>query len=355
MKNLKDLAWNVSEEVYRADPAISYSTLSFFERKGFRYLPDLDKKVDASYFRHGSLVDCLLTDPESFEERFYVSDVSRPSDTIAKMVEDILDTTKLKYSSLEEVPNEILLKALNDQRYYLNWADKKRVEYLIEKGGPFYELTIKSQGKSIIDNNDLSLAKDSVSTLKTNDYTAKYFVKNPYKKIDHLYQLKFKIPYKNGAVRCMYDLILVDHENKVIIPIDLKTTGKDEEEFEGSFIDFKYILQAQLYTYILKNIIDLDEYFKDFRVEFYRFIVINKFNKTPLVWIFEDNHHDGDFMYQGETIRGWKSIYEDLVFHLDNKEFKYPKEIIEKGEIKIKNISIKTVEIENRQKQELEL
>lgn len=30
MKSIKEIAWNVTEEEYRADPAISYSTLSTF-------------------------------------------------------------------------------------------------------------------------------------------------------------------------------------------------------------------------------------------------------------------------------------------------------------------------------------
>ena len=32
MKKLSDVAWNVTEEEYRADPALSYSTLSRFDR-----------------------------------------------------------------------------------------------------------------------------------------------------------------------------------------------------------------------------------------------------------------------------------------------------------------------------------
>ena len=35
MKSIRDIAWNVSEEEYRADTAISYSTLSRFEREGW--------------------------------------------------------------------------------------------------------------------------------------------------------------------------------------------------------------------------------------------------------------------------------------------------------------------------------
>lgn len=35
-------------------------------------------------------------------------------------------------------------------------------------------------------------------------------------------------------------LIIVDHDNKVIIPIDLKTSGKPEWDFYKSFVDWRY-------------------------------------------------------------------------------------------------------------------
>lgn len=35
-------------------------------------------------------------------------------------------------------------------------------------------------------------------------------------------------------------LIIVDYENKVVIPIDLKTSSKPEWDFFKSFIDWRY-------------------------------------------------------------------------------------------------------------------
>ena len=45
-KSLKDLSWQVSEEEYRADPALSYSTLAKYEREGFNNLDRLFDKID---------------------------------------------------------------------------------------------------------------------------------------------------------------------------------------------------------------------------------------------------------------------------------------------------------------------
>ena len=73
VKSIKELSWNVTEEEYRKDPAISYSTLSRFEREGWRNLSSLFDKVDSPALLFGSAVDCMLTDGEqAFAERFIV-------------------------------------------------------------------------------------------------------------------------------------------------------------------------------------------------------------------------------------------------------------------------------------------
>ena len=61
----------------------------------------------------------------------------------------------------------------------------------------------------------------------------------------------------------MADLIIIDHNNKLIIPCDLKTSSKDEYNFHHSFIDWSYFEQAQLYWYIIRQNLDKDEYFKE--------------------------------------------------------------------------------------------
>lgn len=342
-KSLKELSWNVSEEEYRADEAISYSTISYFEREGYRKLPNLKDKEDTKSLRYGSLVDCLLTDPDRLNDLFYISDQSRPSDTISKITEMLFEEWGGVHESIEKIPTDSVLHAIEYTGYYENWKNETRIEKVIKDGAAFYKMLAESANKTIISQVDYDAARYNVSILKTHEFTSKYFTPNPFYPIEHLYQLKFKIPYKSTGLRCMFDLILVDHKNKSITPCDLKTTGFDEDKFEDSFIKWGYIWQAQLYTHILKETISKDEYFKDFKIETYKFIVINRYNNTPLVWEFKLNHHNGNFLVSNggsaATIRSWRKIYDDLVFHLNNAEYKYPKEAIEnKGVVVIKNI-----------------
>ena len=64
MKKLSEIAWNVPESVYREDPALSYSTLSRFDREGFEKLDSLFDKQESPSLLLGSIVDTILTDGE---------------------------------------------------------------------------------------------------------------------------------------------------------------------------------------------------------------------------------------------------------------------------------------------------
>ena len=90
----------------------------------------------------------------------------------------------------------------------------------------------------------------------------------------------------NVGYRGMLDEVIVDYEDKKVIPVDLKTSGKTEWNFEKSFEQFYYMHQARLYWRLLRANMNNDPYFKDFTLEDYRFIVINRKTLTPLVWKF---------------------------------------------------------------------
>ena len=86
----------------------------------------------------------------------------------------------------------------------------------------------------------------------------------------------------------MPDLLIINHENKTILPIDLKTSSHEEWDFPKSFVQWNYQIQARLYWRIIERNIKNDAYFKDFTLLDYLFIVVNRKTITPLVWNFDD-------------------------------------------------------------------
>ncbi len=91
-------------------------------------------------------------------------------------------------------------------------------------------------------------------------------------------------------------------------------------------------IQARLYWRLIKQNIEQDEFFKDFTLLPYKFIVVNRVNLQPQVWDFPLTEMDG--LLRMETIRNgvylWRDPYvigEELAYYLSNPECKVPREM----------------------------
>ena len=131
-------------------------------------------------------------------------------------------------------------------------------------------------------------------------------------------------------------LIIVDHKNKVIIPCDLKTSSKKEWKFHKSFIEWNYWIQAQLYWYIIKQNLEKDEIYKNYELLNYRFIVVSRNSKKPLVWEYTDTKATTDCFYGKNNqyiCRNWREIVQELNYYLNSKP-EYPIGITDINDIK---------------------
>lgn len=298
-KSLKEISWDVSEETYRADSALSYSTLARYEREGFNNLDKLFDKINTPSLTFGSAIDSIITGgQEEFDSRFIVADFPIIPDSIISIVKALFDLYCNVYTSLEAIPDNEIITIANSFNYQSNWKPETRAKVIKEKGAVYYKLLYLSQGKTILDTNTYSEVQKAVTALRESGSTKEYFAEsNPFDNIERLYQLKFKYTFEGIEYRGMMDLIIVDHNNKKIIPVDLKTSSKPEWDFYKSFIEWKYSIQAMLYWRLLQANINEDDYFKDFKLCNYRFIVVNKKTLTPLVWEYTDTKAKGTLIY----------------------------------------------------------
>jgi hypothetical protein len=328
-KSLKELSWDVSEEVYRADSALSYSRLSQFHKNGPKALISTEK-IDTPALRFGSLVDTILTAPEEFDDKFYVADIDRFSDTIRKIVEDVHNSYKqmgweLK-DELSESPEEMLLQSLDWAEYQSNWKPETRIKKLIELGSDYYTVLKYSTGKIVITQQELEEAQQCVQTLRTHPWTYQIFECDEDEEI--LYQLKFKTELGGVSVRIMMDLVKCNHKTKKIKPFDLKTTGGSEEKFEESYEKWCYWIQSPKYKKVLQKVIGKDDYFKDFTVEDFEFIVINKQNLSPLRWLDIDSPENRELLFKKYGVT-WQRLLLDANWHLQNGKFDYSRKSYE--------------------------
>ena len=287
-KELKDIALSITEPEYRQRPELSYSTLSTYERLGFDGLDHLFDKIESPSLLFGSIVDTILTDSmDAFYEHFIVLDVNVTDggkDVCSKLQELYPNIT-----SFEDFPEEGVSYAAKEAGFWKadKW-DKIRYREVLKTGNiAEYFNALQNSGKTVVDSVTYNDALKCVEVLKNSTATQGYFAQDDeLYPLRRYYQLKFAAKFENVGYRCMADLIIVDYEDKKIIPCDLKTSSKTEWHFMDSFEQWNYMIQARLYWRIIKANLLNDPYFKDFTLENYRFIVVNRKTLTPLVWEF---------------------------------------------------------------------
>lgn len=323
-KSLKDISWQVTEPEYRADPALSYSTLARYEREGFNNLDKLFERVESPSLVFGSAVDTLITgSEEEFNEHFMVAQLDNPpSDTLITITKKLFDTWKDGYTDIRDIPDDHIISTIQDIPWNNHWLPKTRAKKIKEDCAAYYKLLYLSEGKTILSTYTYQDVMNTVDKLKSADATKFYFEQdNPFDdNIERLYQLKFKATLDGVDYRCMADLVIVIHDKKLVVPIDLKTSYKPEWDFYKSFLEWRYDIQARLYWKIMRYNMDRDPYFKDFKLADYRFIVANRRTLTPLVWQFTKTQVLGDItLKDGTVLRDPLTIGKELNEYLVNR------------------------------------
>lgn len=328
-KSLREISLPITEEEYRADGCMHYSTLAKFARCGFHGLSTLFDRIETPSLTNGSAVDSIITGGQSeFEERFMVAEIPSLSDNMLKIVKHLFDNCKENFDSIDKIPVETRV-AVWDMFDGRKWQPKTKADKIVEEGSEYYKLLFIAEGKTILSTEAYNTVLAQVEALKESDATNWYFRDDmpadasgiPFDGIERLYQLKFRTSKDGIDYSCMMDLVVVDHNAKIIYPVDLKTSSHYEDEFFKSFIDWDYQIQARSYSRSLRDTIMKDEYFKDFTIADYRFIVVNKKTLTPLVWLFRDTHTTGTLTYGANgqyVLRDPYDIAKELKDYLDN-------------------------------------
>lgn len=302
-----DLAWNVSEPEYRADPALSYSTLSKYEKEGrFRAIPLLGESISTPSLVFGSVVDALVTGGYGeFNDLFVVADLPQLSENLENIAR-VLHERYGKDRLFDDILDDELAAVGKECDFYAN--DKYtayRSKLIRENCREYYNVLSSATGKTLITQKDYNDALACKEAFLNSQFTSGYF--QEMEDVDTFYQLKFKgeDPETHILYRCMADILKVSHSNKTIYPIDVKTSSKPEEEFPKSYIQWNYNIQSRNYWRLIRQAMNKDSYYKNFTLANYTFLVVNRNTLTPLAWSDSMTQAIGDVVYKtnsGRTI-----------------------------------------------------
>jgi hypothetical protein len=231
----------VTEKVFKETKGVSYSRLSKLAESPQAYQAGLVDDPESSAISIGSAVDIKLTEPDKFDEQIYVMSAKKPSaEPMLKFVNGLVNNAG----------NSAVAWTQSGYKISIDAVMKK---FDNEGGREYHDALLAAKGKQILDVEDLFKVNQLVTTLQTNPFTKKYFV--PEDGVELIFQprILWDLPYvslleegKTSYVQAksVLDVIRIDHKNKIIQPVDLKTGA---ESFMKSYWRYKRYLQGAMY------------------------------------------------------------------------------------------------------------
>ena len=206
-KELNQISWLVDESEYRADPALSYSTLARYEREGFDKLDNLFDSISTPALTQGSMVDASITGgEEEFNDRFYVADFPSLGEKEQQIADLLFESHHKTCAGFSAISKNDIIAAANQVVYYKNYSDPVRVKKLTEACSQYYNLKYLAGDKEIVSANTYAKVMAMVNALKESPATANYFMPDePFSNTKRYYQLKFKATLDGIDYRCMAD------------------------------------------------------------------------------------------------------------------------------------------------------
>ena len=311
--------FQAEENFYKKKFHFSYSGFNklLFAPSAFYKHYILNQREDKmeQHLIEGSLLHCLLLEEDKFHDKYVVSPVNLPGDSIKNVVDKVfvraLVTNNLDLS-LEQNEFEILdiLKEIN--LYQSLKTDAQRVEKVVTDASISYYNFLASKGdKAVIDEETLNKVKGYAEIVRSNDkITSLLNIGGTYSQSE--VPLVMDTQYDFG-LRGFVDNINIDHDAKVIYINDLKTSGKMLQDFPETIDYYKYWLQAAVYCKLVRANYSLGNYLIKFH-----FIVVDKLTQCYA------------FEVSTETLIAWVDKLEEIMkiadYHYTNRKFDLPYE-----------------------------
>lgn len=266
----------------------------------------------------GSLFDSILTKGKKTLDDYAVADFTVPP--AEKGVLDILASTSA-FNHFEEIPMEEVINAAESVRYQPNYKPQTRYDR-IAKYSDYYD-TLKS-GKKIVSKKDWDDAVEMARIFRTDPYLKDLFGTKNTEEVEYIYQAQFKtmmtVAGRDVEVKIMPDLMVVNHREKTIQLVDLKTSSMPAYDFPEHFAKMRYDIQGELYGDVMYKIIKNDDVYRNYTILPYLFTDVSRTDMVPVTW--EIDLINGFYFTKGEKVydyKGWRELLGEILIYEDNR------------------------------------
>lgn len=245
---------DISIPYYEDLTRISNSNIGWFLKKGPKYLKEmLDGKegLKASFLDKGTMIHEYILQPEEFWKDYIILDFAVPKVKQQKDLLEFYSTARLVDPFASE--DDILIMSY-EAAYNNNKSKEKKIQEakeLVELYQNYIEYFRNKDSKKVISFADLNMLKAIKKNMEDHKKANELLFNYPETfEVHNEFHINWEYPNAStlGDLPCksLLDRVMMDHTNKKIILVDIKTTA-DVYNFKHSIEEFDYCRQLAYY------------------------------------------------------------------------------------------------------------
>lgn len=318
----------MTEKEYYGEKRVSNSSLKWFETSPLFFRKMLDKEIEQEtkrYFEIGKKIHMKLLEPDEFTKNYLYLEFDTPkSENQKKFCEDYLTYSSRKSDDklIYAYKNNYTTDKLSDEKILEKATDLKKglSKYLTY-------LRKRSEVKDILTYTDNTLINELESIVKLHQAASSLlYLKEEDKMNKDIEEYNEKVIFFDFlGVQCksMLDRIVIDHKNKTVHLIDIKTTS-NLGDFAHSFEEFNYYRQMAFYWSAILSEFKVNDYNKQ------TYIVALQKGDLPECRVFNIQES-----WLSKGLDEIEKILPQIKWHFDNNLWDHRKEYYENYGIEI--------------------
>lgn len=236
---------------YEDNTRISNSAIGWFLKKGPRYLKDMldgkEEGISAKYLDKGTMIHMYLLQPEEFWSNYTIIDYEKPKTA------QQLAFCEAYFNSNEIVEEDKLINAYKASYSGNNMSKDamlKKAKELQLKFAEYIEFLDKNQTYTVISFADLNMLKNIKKNIDSHIKANELLINQPGVECHNEFHINWEAEKQGVSCKSLLDRVKIDHANKKITLIDLKTTV-DVYNFKHSVEEYDYYRQIAFYILAL--------------------------------------------------------------------------------------------------------
>lgn len=250
---------------YEDNTRISNSAIGWFLKKGPRYLKDMldgkEEGISGKYLEKGTMIHMYLLQPDEFWQNYIVIDYEKP-----KTAQQLAFCERY-HSSTEIIEDDKLLDAYKSAYSGNNMSKDamlKKAKEIYFKFAEYIESLEKTDLYTIISFAGLNMLKRIKENIENHKKANELLTDQPGLECNNEFHINWEAEKQGVSCKSLLDRCKIDHTNKKITLIDLKTTV-DVYNFKHSVEEYDYYRQIAFYIlaltwYMKEEGYDIDEY-----------------------------------------------------------------------------------------------